>query len=39
MSKAAADLTADQKKDQEALSSYITTTCMGQFTASPSPSN
>jgi hypothetical protein len=38
MSKAAGDLTEDQKKDQEALSTYITTKCMGQL-SSPSPSS
>ena len=39
MQAAAADLTEAEKKDQEALSTYITSTCMGQLSPSESPSN
>jgi hypothetical protein len=39
MQEAAADLTEAEKKDQEALSTYITDTCMGQLSPSASPSN
>ena len=39
MQAAAADLTEAEKADQEALSTYITDTCMGQTSPSESPSN
>ncbi len=39
MQAAAADLTEAEKKDQESLSTYITTTCAGQLSPSESPSN
>jgi len=39
MEQAAGDLTEDQQRDQEALSTYITTKCMGQLDASPSSSS
>ena len=38
MSKAAEDLTEDQQKDQEALSTYISTKCLDAL-SSPSPSS
>ncbi len=37
MQEAAEDLTEAQKADQEALSTYITKTCMGQLSPSESP--
>jgi hypothetical protein len=39
MQEAAADLTEAEKKDQESLSTYITTTCASQLAPSESPSN
>jgi hypothetical protein len=38
MQEAAGDLTEAEKKDQEALSTYITEKCMGQLSPSESPS-
>ena len=39
MQAAASDLSEAEKKDQESLSTYITTTCAGQLSPSESPSN